>query len=800
MHERPSTPFPASVNSPGEIGLPFVHSARPALERELVSHVLAETWNITGTLEDAGGDRDQNLVVTVADGARYLCKIGQAGEDAGVFDMQLAALEHVSRQDPDLAVPSIVRTGDGHRMHAVVAGEGGTHCFRVFSHVAGCSVSDCDRPAALMREIGAMLARLDRALRGFFHPHAVHRLLWDIRQAASIRPHADDIADPHARDLVLRILDDWIEVVLPRLDGLRSQVIHGDATADNVLALGNPPSISGLIDFGDAVHAPLVQELAVAMADTPYGLDQPWNAACEVATGFDERLPLEDEEVFLLWDMARARLALTMVVLATREAHRPEGSGSMAAAAELCRHQLEAFEAVGRKRALQTLRRTLRLPESVALTAPDQVADTTETLLQTRHRRLMPGLALFHPEDPLHLLRGEGMWLFDAEGRAYLDCYNNVPHVGHGHPHVVNAIARQSAALNTNTRYLYDSILEYADRLANLLPGDLGVVLFVNSGSEANDLAWRIATACTGHRGAVVTAGAYHGWTGAVAALSPYDAVEDDTRDHVRTILPPHGYHGPSRDAGADFAEQRAADTNHAIETLNASGHGVAALMIDPAFVSDGILDAPDGHLAHLFERIRAAGGPCIADEVQTGFGRTGTTWGFEAHGVVPDIVTLGKPAANGYPLGAVITTPGIIGAFARQHDWFSTFGGNPVACTAGLAVLDVIEREGLRAHAGAMGNYLRERLAELMTRHDAVGEVRGQGLLLGVDLVRDRESREPAADEAGQVVLAMRRAGVLVGIEGPHGNVLKIRPPMICGREHADRLVEAIDRALTAG
>lgn len=784
------------MTSVTDSALSFVHSARPALGHAFVAEVLADTWGITGTLEDVGGDRDQNLVVTTANGDRYLCKIGQPDEDIDVLDMQIAALMHVSRQDPGLRVPAVIPAADGKHLHTMSTGERGSHCFRVFSYVNGRPIADTARPSALMRGAGSMLARLDRALQGFFHPHAEHRLLWDIRQASAIRDCADDIGDPAVRDRVLRILDDFTEKILPRFAGLRSQVIHGDATSDNVLADGSPPSISGLIDFGDAVHAPLVQELAVAMADTPYGLEQPWNAACEVAAGYDERFPLEIDETVLLWDMARARLALTLAVLGTRSLRRSEGSGSMASCTATCLRQLEAFEALGREQAFSILRNTLRLPESVALNVDGETAVSTDALLALRRKRLMPGMALFYPEEPLHVLRGEGMWLFDVEGRAFLDCYNNVPHVGHGHPHVVNAIARQSAALNTNTRYLYDSVLEYAERLTALLPAELSMVLFVNSGSEANDLAWRIAMAYTGRSGAIVTASAYHGCTEAAAALSPYGTKHADSG--TRTIVPPDTFRGPFRQGGPDPAACWAIAGKRAVRALNRSGHGTAALFVDPIFASDGILDAPDGCLAALFEQVRADGGLCVADEVQTGFGRLGTNWGFEAHDVVPDIVTLGKPAANGYPLGAVITTPEVVAAFARQHDWFSTFGGNPVACTAGLAVLDVVEREGLRNRAAAVGGHLRERLAELGTRHALIGDVRGRGLFLGVELVRDRETLEPADEEADHVALALRRDGVLVGIEGPHANVLKIRPPLICRHEHADRLVDALDRTLS--
>ncbi|MFW5969410.1 MAG: aspartate aminotransferase family protein, partial [Halofilum sp. (in: g-proteobacteria)] len=446
----------------------------------------------------------------------------------------------------------------------------------------------------------------------------------------------------------------------------------------------------------------------------------------------------------------------------------------------------DAFDAVGRGRALRDLRRMLRLPESIGVRG--QGEDTAiERLVERRTARLMPGLALFYSGAPFHPVRGEGMWLFDAAGVPHLDCYNNVPHVGHGHPHVSNAVARQTAALNTNTRYLYDSVLEYADRLAERLPGALGTVMFVNSGSEANDLAWRMARAWSGRGGALVTANAYHGVTEAIAALSPYDAGENFHQPHVARIAPPAG--------GDKCTDDLAADVDRALDQLASTGYGAAATIIDPTLASDGILDAPSGWFETLFVRVRAAGGLCIADEVQAGFGRLGTAWGFEAHGVIPDIVTLGKPAANGYPLGAVITTPAIMSAFAASSDFFSTFGGNPVACTAGLAVLDVLDREALTTRAEASGRRLRSMLQGLMRRHPTIGDVRGRGLFVGVELVR--ESGMPAPEETGRVALALRRNRVLVGIEGPHANVLKIRPPMVFDREHADRLVDALDRAL---
>jgi|AntDeeMinimDraft_5_1070356.scaffolds.fasta_scaffold00455_12 4-aminobutyrate aminotransferase-like enzyme len=774
----------------------FVHSARPNLAVERVAAILEAEWGISGSLVDVGGDRDQNLVVTTAAGTSYLLKIGQPGELHGVLDMQLAALRHAAHRDPGLGIPPVIPKCDGEHLHALPTDTGGAWLLRLFGYVPGKPIGTRPRSPALLRDVGSTMARLDRALAGFFHPDAGHDLLWDVRQIPALRSCALDIIDGGQRDRILRILDEFTETVLPRLGGLRSQVIHADATFENILVDGDPPAITGVIDFGDVMHGPLVQELAVAMADTTSGLEAPWQAACEVAAGFDERLPLEDGEPALLWDLARARLALTVSVLASRTAHRAEGAGSMESDLTAYQDQLDAFDAIGRNRAYRDLRRTLRLPEPMAVGGPGTDTDTAR-LVARRDERLMPGLDLFYPEAPFHAVRGEGMWLFDADGSPHLDCYNNVPHVGHCHPHVSNAVARQTRALNTNTRYLYDSVLEYADQLAGRFPGELGSVMFVNSGSEANDLAWRMARAWTGQGGALVTAGAYHGVTEAIAALSPYDAGRDFHYSHVARIAPPSGAPTVSPGESDRAAGEHGADIDRAIDELAAAGYGPAATMIDSTLASDGILDAPAGWLETLFARVRAAGGLCIADEVQAGFGRLGTAWGFEAHGAVPDIVTLGKPAANGYPLGAVVTTPAIMKLFAERTDFFSTFGGNPVACNAGLAVLDVLDREGLWAAAAEVGGYLRERLVALGTRHASVGEVRGRGLFLGVELVTDSGSREPAPEATARVALAMRRGGVLVGIEGPHANVLKIRPPLVCERAHADLLVDALDRAL---
>jgi len=364
---------------------------------------------------------------------------------------------------------------------------------------------------------------------------------------------------------------------------------------------------------------------------------------------------------------------------------------------------------------------------------------------------------------------------------------------------VVKAVSRQTAALNTNTRYLYAPIIDYAERLVSLLPGDLSVCVFVNSGSEANDIAWRMAQFITGQLGALVMDDAYHGITDAIAELTP-STRKQGLAPHVETLMSPDPYRGIYRYGEPDLAERYALDAERAIADLVGIGFQPAAFMIDPAFASNGLPDVPDGYLAAVTAKVRDAGGLLIADEVQAGFGRLGThMWGHMVHGLAPDIVTMGKPVGNGFPLGVIVTRPEILGPFVEETEFFSTFGGNPVACAAGMAVLDVIEGEGLLHNARLTGDTLRDGIRQLMPRHAWIGDVRGRGLLTGVELVRDRATREPAQVETQRVLNLMRHNSVLVGSDSPYGNVLKIRPPLVFDREHADILVEALDRALAA-
>lgn len=415
----------------------------------------------------------------------------------------------------------------------------------------------------------------------------------------------------------------------------------------------------------------------------------------------------------------------------------------------------------------------------------------TAALIARRQALLGPAYRLFY-EKPLHLVRGEGAWLYDAAGEAYLDAYNNVTSVGHCHPKVVAAIAAQAGVLATHTRYLHVGVLDYAERLLATLPDEIGQMMFTCTGSEANDLAVRIARAFTGGTGIIVTETAYHGVTQAVAEFSPSLGPAVDLGVHVRTVPAPDSYRE------ADVAGAFTASVEAAIADLTRHGIRPALFICDGIFASDGVFDGPAGFLQGAVAAIRAAGGLYIADEVQSGFGRTGDAmWGFQRHGVTPDIVTMGKPMGNGYPVAGVALRPEVVAEFGRKARYFNTFGGNAVAVAAATAVLDVIEGEGLVANARDVGAHLRDGLRGLAARHSCIGDVRGAGLFIGVEIVSDRAAKTPDPARTAAIVNGLRQQHVLISACAKGANVLKIRPPLIFTREQADLLVARLDRVL---
>jgi 4-aminobutyrate aminotransferase-like enzyme len=415
----------------------------------------------------------------------------------------------------------------------------------------------------------------------------------------------------------------------------------------------------------------------------------------------------------------------------------------------------------------------------------------TAELIKRRDRLLGPGTPLFY-DDPVHLVRGRGVHVWDADGRQYLDCYNNVPHVGHCHPRVVEAISKQAATLNTHTRYLSEILLDYVEQLTGLFEHDLSTATLTCTGSEANDLALRVAQAVTRKSGVIATDHTYHGNTMAVAQLSKTSPPVGGAAANVRFVPAPDSYRSMDAQAFAAAVERE-------IAWLEREGIGFSALLICPYFANEGFPDLDPDWLKPTIEIVRRAKGLVIADEVQPGFGRIGShMWGHQLMRFAPDIVTLGKPMANGHPVGALVTTPDIMKTFRSSFRYFNTFGGNPVSAAAAIATLQVMQDEKLMENAKVVGAYARQGLEALAKRHAVIGNVRGRGLFFGAELVLNRADKTPAAAYTAKVASEMRRRGVLLNFIGIHRNVLKIRPPMPFSKRDADLLLTTLDGVLT--
>lgn len=761
-------------------------AAPPTFTTEEAAALARELFRVDGVAVSVASERDQAFFI---DGDRpSVLKISNAAEEPERLDLEALAVQRVAQLDPGLpvALPWLVpgrRHGpdDPAAYRAAARSAHGLHQVRMYdrlpgrSWATGASLSD-----AAVRDWGTMAARVGRALRGFWHPSAARVMLWDVQHALRLRPLLGAVRDAEVRELVAAALDRYELAVAPVWPSLRAQVIHTDLCGSNVLVDGDG-HVTGILDFGDASWSALVVDTAAVLETVVEGRegDDLFRAARLALDGFEKVTPLEPGERAIVGELLAARMCAAVVVPASRGELYDQPEALQPGVRDLGAAVLRVLLSVGWD---DVARRLGGREPGTGWTVP--------ALMERRARALGPALTSPSYREPLHLVRGDGAWLVDVDGRRYLDAYNNVPVVGHGHPRVVEAIVRQARRLNTNMRYLHETALEVAERLTSSTGGALDVVTFVNSGSEANDLAWRMARAATGGDGGIATDFAYHGITEAISALTPEEWGTQPRPEHVRTWRPP--------DALRD-ADHSLEDFELAVRELADRGHRPAAAILDGVLTSDGIIGLDPSIAAGLVRRARDAGALWIADEVQGGHGRTGAAmWSYQRLGIEPDIVTLGKPMGNGHPVAAVLTRRDIAERFSTTVDFFSTFGGNPVAMAAALAVLEVIDDERIVEHAGEVGAYLAGRLRDVATRTPLVGEVRGVGLAIGVEIVRPGTT-EPDPATTKEIVEGMRRTGVLIGTTGRHGNTLKIRPPLVFGREEADLLVATLDEVLLA-
>ncbi|HEY2716275.1 MAG TPA: aminotransferase class III-fold pyridoxal phosphate-dependent enzyme [Solirubrobacterales bacterium] len=752
----------------------------PRFDPEEARGLARSLFRVSGEAHETSGERDQTF--QIANGAtRYVLKISNAAESEATLDFEAGLLGHLEATEPELRVPRLMKRGD--LAHGAVRvrhlEDGPEHFARLFEFLDGSpGIAATGIGEEAIGELGETVAVLGLALRGFFHPGAGRELIWDLRNLPRLEQLMESVPGG-SRALVAAAVERFETEVIPRWPTLPAQVVHGDLTLENVL-FDDAGRVSGVIDFGDAHHGPRLLDLASALASMLRKRD---GAGALLATrrfldGYCRKAPLEPAERELLGPTLGARLAAISLIGGWYVERFPHKASYLSECVADSLRLLEELERIG----AAALDRSVGVPRTSASVAE---------LLEKRRALLGPALSDLFYEDPVHVVRGEGAWLIDSDGRRLLDAYNNVAVVGHGPPRVAVAVVDQTRRINTHTRYLYEPLFELAERLTDGLEERCGLdtVMIVNSGSEANDLTWRLATTFSGERGALVSVDAYHGMTTAVSDFSPQQWPAGYEAEHVEGFKVDPG-------PGGGAPPPIAAGVEAAIGRLAERGVRPAALVIEGSFTSDGIVAPEPDDVLEAVRIARAAGALIVADEVQAGHGRTGShLWSFERYGYDPDFVTMGKPMGDGYPVAALITRSEIVSRFGEGTYYFSTFGGNPVAARAALAVLDVIEDEGLIAQVGRVGAELTQLLGELAGRHPSIREVRSHGTLVGVELgaIGDADSAAVAASTMN----GLRRRGVLIGRTGPRSDVLKIRPPLVFASEHAVLFAETLDATL---
>jgi 4-aminobutyrate aminotransferase-like enzyme/Ser/Thr protein kinase RdoA (MazF antagonist) len=759
-------------------------ASAPALSEPVVLAFLRSVYGLAAPeLAALPSERDQNLRVVDGD-RRLVLKIFNLGADPAVVDMELAALVHLAEVDPTLPVPRLVASRDGATAATITGADGRGHLTRLITLLPGRPAEGEPVGIARAEAIGAAGARTSLALQGFFHPAAGRVLDWDVRRLPGL----------------VGQVPQRVSAALAATTRLPAWVQHADVTVTTVLVGGSGQStgdVTGVVDLGDLHHTAAVCDLAATLTSVlrSTSAEQPvdlWTRAAAVLRGYQRHRPLLPAEADVLGELVIARLLLALADSARRA---PAHSGNAAHVTQddaSTRRVLAELEAVDPADLRARVRRMAGLgapglPGAGGLPADPAAAGAD--LLSRRRAVQAGGLSPLFYAEPLDIVRGEGVWLIARDGRRYLDGYNNVAVVGHSHPSVVQAITRQAALLHTHSRYLHPNVIELAERLvASMPPGSgLDTCLFTTSGTEANELAWRLATEYTSGTGAVIGSHAYHGSSKQLADLSSNEWPPGFRPANVAT------FPGPIEDPAALTHADATARIASATTDLRTS-HGVRPAMViaDSMFTSEGVRPITPEFMTGLVDGAHDAGALYVADEVQIGFGRTGPQlWRFAALGATPDVVTLGKPMGAGYPIAAVLTRREIADTLAARYEFFSTFAGNPVGTAASLAVLDLLEDGAIGVHSLELGEYLRSRVEDLRAGHPMIGEVRGVGLIAGIDL--------PSRPAATAVTEELKARGVLVGSTGRHGDVLKVRPPLVWQREHVEVFVTALDHALGA-
>jgi len=746
-------------------------------------------------IQNLGSYADQNFLIAAVDGQQYVFKVHDTNERKATLDLQNKTAQALTEKIDDIEFPLVQRTLSGEEIAQIEDTEGNQYWVRLLSFVSGRLLADCRTPdMETLSNVGAMLGRTDVALQHFEHPAASRvDMPWDLKNTGHAKGLLEHIEEADVRRIVDYYLLQFDMEVQHLLPVLRKSIVHHDAHRYSVLLKEDTDCVSGMIDFGDTLYTTTVFNVAVASCDAVLDRPDRIEAAAAVVGGYHSIFPLTEQEISLLYYLIATRLSIYAAIAAHYRVSEPDNQHAQIKR-ESVHTALKDWIAVNPAAAEDQFRKACAM--NSILPNDDQLA-----IAKKCREHSFPDSLYTHYEDPLYLNRGSLQYLHDARGQTYLDCVNNVCQWGHCHPTIVRALQQQVARLNTNSRYVYDVMAEYAERLTATMPDPLSVCFFVNSGSEANDLALRLARSYTGQKDVIVIDRAYHGNSDRCTEISPHRVDrpgKPGLPDHVHKTVTPDTFRGAYK--GPDAGEQYALDVLSIIGNLKQKGRGVSAYIAESLIGTGGQIVLPPGYLKQVYQYVRSTGGICIADEVQMGFGRIGShIWCFESQDVVPDIVTMGKPIANGHPMGAVVTTPDIAAAFNNGVTYFNTFGGNPVSCAAALAVLDVLKNENLQQNVVDRSEKLFRDLRGLQQKHACIADVRGLGLYVGVELVTDLTTLEPATVLAKRIVEAMKARGVLLNTNGYDNNIIKIKPPLIVSDSDIDLLVKTLDAVLSS-
>jgi len=663
---------------------------------------------------------------------------------------------------------------------------GTSKIYRLLSYLKGKFLGEITQTKDIIRSFGKSLAKLNKRLLDWNDIHIKSRQLeWDMQHYRISKNYLNEISSTKVRKIIHYFMNQYEENVVPFFLDLRKSTIHNDVNNWNILFIGN--DVSGVIDFGDISYSHLINELAISISYTCFNKENPLEWAIALLESYNHIFPLEKKEIEVLYYSIAMRLCISISNSNHYQKLNPDNK-------YISISQKPAIELLWKWIEINPVEAENKFKEAVGM----KVEKTKSIKQMVKGRKTYVGSNLTLSYDkPIIMKKAAFQYMYDSFGKTYIDAYNNIPHVGHSHPLVIEASLKQSSVLNTNTRYLYESLEEYSEKLTSLFPKKLCKVFFVNSGSEASDLAIRMARYHSKNEAVVVIENGYHGHTQTGINISDYkfnSKKGTGQKDYILKLKIPDTFKGKYKvddeDPGLKYA-------NDAIKQLNNYKGSVAAFISEPILSCAGQVPLANNYLKNLYPKIKEKGGVCISDEVQTGFGRLGKNfWGYESQEIVPDIVVLGKPMGNGHPIGAVITTSEIAKSFSKGVEFFSSFGGNPVSCKIGLSVLNVIKMENLQKNSEEVGKYYMSLLLDLKEKYSFISDVRGSGLFLGIEF-SNPDNIDPDSYKARLLKNELKNKGILVGTDGPYNNIIKSKPPLCFSKNNAKEVVEKMDLIL---